>query len=96
MAKSLRMFFYKIKREVIRFIAKISDRIFKTTKFASYQEKYSDYYQNDYVLTNDQFSFVHIPRNGGTIFHTWIGKNFSNFYYAAHNAVSLKSSPKKI
>ena len=36
------MFSYKIKRELIRLYAKISDRIFKTTKFADYQEKYSN------------------------------------------------------
>ena len=80
MAKSLRMLFYKTKRELLRFIAKVSDRIFKTTKFASYQEKYSHYYQNDYILADDEFSFVHIPRTGGTVFHTCIGKNFTNFY----------------
>ena len=85
---------YKTKRELVRLIAKISDRIFKTTKFADFQEKYSNYYQNDYVLKDEEFSFVHIPRTGGSIFHTWVQNYFTNFYDAVHNAVSLKSSPK--
>ena len=95
MARSLKMIFYKFNRELARFIAKISDRIFKTTMFADYQKKYSNYYQNNYILKDDEFSFVHIPRTGGTIFHTWILNNFTNFYNAAHNAVSLKCNPKK-
>jgi len=84
----------KAEREWIRLVAKISDRLFKTTKFVSYQEKYSNYYQNDYVLKDDEFSFVHILRSGGSFFHEGIQNNFTNFYFGAHNAVSLKCNPK--
>ena len=84
----------KAERECIRIFAKISDRLFKTTRFASYQDTYANYYQNDYVLKDSEFSFVHIPRTGGSLFHTWAKNNFLNFYYASHNAVSLKCDPQ--
>jgi len=85
----------KIEREWIRLVSKVSDKIFKTSKFADdYQKKYSNYYQNDYVLKNDEFSFVHIPRTGGSLFHTWAQNNFKNFYNFPHNAVSLKCDPQ--
>ena len=41
------MIFKKLKKEKIRLIAKISDKIFKTTKFHNYQILYAKYYQND-------------------------------------------------
>ena len=40
----------KIKKEFERFVAKISDRLFKTTKFDTFQRKYSKIYDNRYVF----------------------------------------------
>jgi len=85
----------KFKKEKTRLFAKISDKIFKTTKFDDYQRKYANYYQNNYSLTVGQYSFVHIPKTAGSFLHTWLQKNSTNFYNAAHNAVSLKCDPKK-
>ena len=40
----------KIKKEFERFTAKVSDRLFKTTKFDLYQRKYSNIYDNKYIF----------------------------------------------
>ena len=62
----------KFKKEKTRLFAKISDKIFKTTKFDAYQRKYANYYQNNYSLTVGQYSFVHIPKTAGSFLHTWL------------------------
>lgn len=89
----MKNFIKKIQREIIRFYSKSMDRVFKTTKFDSFQKKYSNIYDNNYTLKKDQFSFVHIPRTGGTSLHTLLIENCNNFYNNAHNVVSLKSNP---
>ena len=62
----------KIKKEFERFTAKVSDRLFKTTKFDLYQRKYSNIYNNKYVFEKNQFSLVHIPRSGGSTVHSYL------------------------
>jgi len=85
----------KIKKELIRLNAKTSDRLFKTTKFDSYQKKYSNVYENNYKLTKNQLSFVHIPRTAGSSLNSFLRENSKNFYGGIHNAVSLLCNPKE-
>ena len=91
----MKLLFIKIKKELFRFYAKIMDKTFKTTKFDEYIKRYSKVYKNDYKLKEDQFSFVHIPRTGGTSLHTLLTNSCNNFYIGAHNAVSINSDPKR-
>ena len=89
------MIFNKYKKEKIRLIAKISDKLFKTTKFSNYQKLYGKYYQNDYILNKNQFSFVHIPKTAGSYYHKWLKDHLTDIYYYPHNAVSLKCNPER-
>ena len=91
----MKLLLIKIQKELFRFYAKIMDNFFKTTKFDEYLKKYSNAYKNDYKLKKDQFSFVHIPRTGGTSLHTLLTNNCNNFYNSAHNAVSINCDPKE-
>tara|TARA_B100000029_G_scaffold480546_1_gene528670 strand:+ start:419 stop:1123 length:705 start_codon:yes stop_codon:yes gene_type:complete len=86
---------HKIKKNLIRFNAKVSDKLFKTTKFDLYQRRYSKIYENNYKLTKNQFSFVHIPRTGGTSLHSLLLENRKDFYGGIHSAVSLLCNPKE-
>jgi len=86
----------KIKKEVDRSTAKILDRLFKTTKFDSYQRKYSNIFENNYKFNKNQFSFVHPPRTGGTSVHGLLLKNNKkDFYGGVHSTVSLLCNPKE-
>ena len=85
----------KIKKEFERFVAKISDRLFKTTKFDTFQRKYSKIYDNRYVFLENQFSFVHVPRTGGTTVHNFLLENSKDFFGGVHSAVSLSCNPNK-
>ena len=85
----------KIKKELERFLAKISDRLFKTTKFDTFQRKYSKIYDNKYVFLENQFSFVHVPRTGGTTVHNFLLANSKDFFGGVHSAVSLSCNPNK-
>tara|TARA_Y100000591_G_C21770125_1_gene665126 strand:+ start:409 stop:1110 length:702 start_codon:yes stop_codon:yes gene_type:complete len=85
----------KIKKEFERFVAKISDRLLKTTKFDTFQRKYSKIYDNKYVFLENQFSFVHVPRTGGTTVHNFLLENSKDFFGGVHSAVSLSCNPNK-
>ena len=85
----------KIKKEFERFTAKLSDRLFKTTKFDLFQRKYSNIYDNKYIFLENQYSFVHVPRTGGTTVHNFLLKNSKNFFGGVHSAVSLSCNPNK-
>tara|TARA_B100000989_G_C19532384_1_gene470848 strand:- start:9202 stop:9900 length:699 start_codon:yes stop_codon:yes gene_type:complete len=85
----------KVKREFDRLIAKLSDKLFKTTKFDLFQRKYSNIYDNKYIFLENQFSFVHVPRTGGTTVHNFLLENCKNFFGGVHSAVSLSCNPNK-
>ena len=86
----------KIKKEFERLTAKVSDRLFKTTKFDLYQRKYSNIYNNKYVFLKNQFSLVHIPRSGGSTVHSYLLENSENFFSGVHHSgVSLLCNPNK-
>ena len=86
----------KIIKELERFYCKLTDYFFLTENFHKYQIKHSKIYSNDYILSEDQFSFVHTPKSFGTSISTFLYENNINIFYSAHNLVSLNCDPKKV
>ena len=84
----------KIIKEFERFVAKISDRLFKTTKFDTFQRKYSKIYDNRYVFRKS-IQFCSRTKNGGTTVHNFLLENSKDFFGGVHSAVSLSCNPNK-
>ena len=82
----------KIKKEFERFTAKVSDRLFKTTKFDLYQRKYSNIYNNNYVFKKNQFSLVHVPRSGGSTVHSYLLESSKDFFSGVDSRLQPKGT----
>ena len=85
----------KIIKELERFYCKLTDYFFLTENFHKYQIKHSKIYSNNYILNENQFSFVHPPKSAGTSISTFLYENNIDIYYSAHNLVSINCDPKK-
>jgi len=85
----------KIIKELERFYCKLTDYFLLTENFHKYQIKHSKIYSNDYILNENQFSFVHPPKSAGTSVNSFLYENNIDLYVSAHNLVSKKCDPKK-
>ena len=47
------------------------------------------------MFLENQFSFVHVPRTGGTTVHNFLLENSKDFFGGVHSAVSLSCNPNK-
>ena len=86
----------KIIKELERFYCRLTDYFFLTENFHKYQIKHSKIYSNNYILNENQFSFVHPPKSAGTSISTFLYENNIDIYYSAHNLVSINCDPKNL
>ena len=94
-SSSLRVYFARIKKAVIKDTYFLYDQVMDTDKLIRYRHQLNGYDNPDYQFRKDQIGFIHIPKTGGTTLANMLdqdtGDTFVNLHI--HRPVSVHCPP---